>query len=96
MTAEEVEEYRAKEKERDAIIERNKKVKKKGTEEPVPVLEPIVQIDNNFYIVRNSRLWLINLSMNFIDDISREAIEKFLLQTNENFQLVLTSNRFED
>lgn len=41
MTQEEVDEYRVKEKERDAIIERNKKVKKKGTEEIVPLLEPI-------------------------------------------------------
>lgn len=67
-----------KEKERDAAIERNKKVKKKGTEELVPVLEPVVQVDNNYYIVRNSRLWLINLAMNGLDDNSREGIEKFL------------------
>ena len=41
MTQEEYDDYKNKEKERDAIIERNKKVKKKGTEEPVPTLEPI-------------------------------------------------------
>lgn len=41
LSEEELEEYRVKEKERDAIIERNKKVKKKGTEEVVPFLEPI-------------------------------------------------------
>jgi hypothetical protein len=44
MTAEEVEEYRGREKERDAIIERNKKAKqKKQAEEPVPVMDPITQ-----------------------------------------------------
>lgn len=41
MSEEELEEYRNKEKERDAVVERNKKVKKKGTEEPIPFLEPI-------------------------------------------------------
>ncbi|KAM3127588.1 hypothetical protein pb186bvf_020293 [Paramecium bursaria] len=96
LSPEELEDYRNKEKERDAIIERNKKVKKKGTEEIVPVLEPLQQIENNFYIVRNSRLWLINLAMNYIDDNSRDQIEKFLTQTGDNFQLVLTTNRFED
>ncbi|CAD8080635.1 unnamed protein product [Paramecium primaurelia] len=96
MSQEEYDEYKTKEKEREAIIERNKKVKKKGTEEPVPFLEPIQQIDNNWYLMKNSRLWLINLSMNQIDDQSRDAIEKFLLQTGENFQLVLMGNRFDD
>lgn len=42
MSNEEYEEYKVKEKERDAVVERNKKVKKKGTEELVPVLEPVV------------------------------------------------------
>ncbi|CAK87477.1 unnamed protein product (macronuclear) [Paramecium tetraurelia] len=96
MSQEEYEEYKTKEKERDAIIERNKKVKKKGTEEPVPFLESIQQIDNNWYLIKNSKLCLINLSMNQIDDQSRDAIEKFLLQTGENFQLVLMNNRFDD
>lgn len=38
MTQEEYDEYKVKEKERDSIVERNKKAKNK---EPVPVLEPI-------------------------------------------------------
>lgn len=41
LSPEELEEYRNKERDRDAVVERNKKVKKKGTEEVVPVLEPI-------------------------------------------------------
>lgn len=42
LSNEEYEEYKMKEKERDAVVDRNKKVKKKGTEELVPVLEPVV------------------------------------------------------
>ncbi|CAD8075052.1 unnamed protein product [Paramecium sonneborni] len=96
MTQEEYDEYRIKEKERDQIIERNKKVKKKGTEEIVPVLETIQQFENNWFIIRNQRLQLLNLSLNAIDDNSFILIEKFLNQTFEGFQLVLTNNKFED
>ncbi|CAD8065547.1 unnamed protein product [Paramecium primaurelia] len=96
MSQDEYDDYRIKEKERDQIIERNKKVKKKGTEEVVPVLETIQQFDNNWYIMRNQKLQLLNLSLNQIDENSFVQIEKFLNQTIEGFQLVLTNNKFED
>ena len=41
LSVEDLENYRSKEKDRELIIEKNKKVKKKHLEEAVPVLEPI-------------------------------------------------------
>ena len=39
---------------------------------------------------------LINLSVNNIDDESKDSIEKFMLQANEKFSLILTNNKFTD
>lgn len=89
---------RNKEKEKELIIERNKKAKsKKQPEEPLPFLNPISQgQDGNWYLMKNSKLWLINLSMNHLDDSSREQIDKFLQLQSDSFCIVLTNNRFDD
>ncbi len=44
LSNEEYEEYLIKDKQREAILERNKKIKKKENQEPVPFLDPIQQI----------------------------------------------------
>lgn len=52
LSNEEYEEYQAKEKQREAIMERNKKIKKKEHHEPLPFLDPIQPIGDgsNIYL----------------------------------------------
>jgi len=53
LNNEKYEEYLLKEKQKEAILERNKKIKKKENQEPVPFLDPIQQMaegSNNFFI----------------------------------------------
>eukprot|EP01017_Pseudomicrothorax_dubius_P002893 TRINITY_DN10263_c0_g1_i4.p2 TRINITY_DN10263_c0_g1~~TRINITY_DN10263_c0_g1_i4.p2 ORF type:complete len:150 (-),score=44.70 TRINITY_DN10263_c0_g1_i4:37-486(-) len=98
MSAEELEAYRNKEKDREAIIEKNKKAKaKRQAEEPVPYLDPIEQSeDGRWYILRNQKLKILNLAMNLLDKNSRERLESFVSETSEGFQLVLKENEFDD
>lgn len=44
LSNEEYEEYLFKDKQKEVIIERNKKIKKKENQEPIPYLDPIQQI----------------------------------------------------
>ena len=44
LSNEEYEEYLIKEKQKEAILERNKKIKKKENQEPIPFLDPIQQM----------------------------------------------------
>lgn len=65
MTQEEVENQQRKMKDRDAIVEKNKKLKnQKKPEEHVPVLEEMVQIGESFYILKNTKFRCINLMQN--------------------------------
>ena len=52
LSNEEYEEYQAKEKQREAIMERNKKIKKKEHHEALPFLDPIQPIGDgsNIYL----------------------------------------------
>ncbi len=39
---------------------------------------------------------MINLSVNNLDDESKDSIEKFMNQANDKFTLILTNNKFSD
>ncbi|KAL4449653.1 hypothetical protein ABPG74_007476 [Tetrahymena malaccensis] len=98
MSEEQYQAYRNSEKERDQIIERNKKLKgKKLLEaEPVPELEAIEQItENKWAITRNSTLSMLNLSLNQLTDESVERFESFLQVVHDNFQVILSFNSFD-
>ncbi|KAL4495488.1 hypothetical protein ABPG72_020229 [Tetrahymena utriculariae] len=98
MSEEQYQAYRNSEKERDQIIERNKKLKgKKLLEaEPVPELEAIEQItENKWAITRNNTLSMLNLSLNQLNDESIERFESFLQVVHDNFQVILSFNSFE-
>ena len=65
MTGEEVEIQQKKLKEREFIVEKNKKLKnQKKPEEPIPFLEEMQQIGENYYIIRNTKLKNLNLMQN--------------------------------
>jgi hypothetical protein len=94
MSAEEVENYQKKSKERDAIIEKNKKLKnQRKPEEPVPFLEEMTQIGDNFYIVRNTKLKSLNLMQNQFSNCY-DLVLSLLKQTDTLF-LTLDSTLFD-
>ena len=65
MTLEEVDTQQKKIKERDIVLEKNKKLKaQKKPEEPIPIVEEFVQVGDNFYIYKNTKLRSINLMQN--------------------------------
>ena len=82
-------------KERDAIIERNKKVyiyiyiiytQGKGKkEEIVPNVEEIEQIGEEWYIWKNTTLKHLNLALNGFDESSVPILTKLLEKTADTF-----------
>ena len=58
---------------------RNAKLKNKQMAENVPYLDPIVQnADQSYSIHKNMKMQMINLSVNFINDESKDILEKFI------------------
>ena len=99
---EQVAAYQAKLKERDAIIEKNKKLKaSKKPEENVPVMD-IIESKNqkdsdgnevvNWFMLKNPQFRHLNLCLNNIDDTAQEEIEAALRITPDDFCFTLSGN----
>ncbi|KAL4460921.1 hypothetical protein ABPG74_016393 [Tetrahymena malaccensis] len=96
MTQEELAFYREKEKEKEAIIQKATKNKKRITEDMYPHLDPIVQMpDGQFAVIRNTQMKMLNLSMNSISEAESEQLERYLANITEDLQIVLYHNNFE-
>jgi hypothetical protein len=83
-------------KERDAIIEKNKKLKaSKKPEEPVPMIDDIEQEeDGSWVIVRNGQIRHINLCMNPLTDDDKDDILSLLKRTPIEFSITLSGTEF--
>ena len=89
-------------KERDAIIEKNKKLKaSKKPEESVPVMDLIEsknQKDSdgnevvNWFMIKNPQFRHLNLCLNNIEDTAQEEIEAALRITPDDFCFTLSGN----
>lgn len=94
MSPEEVENYQKKAKERDAIMEKNKKLKnQKKPEEPIPFLEELTQIGDNYYIVRNTKLKSLNLMQNKFTNCYDLVVN--LLKQTESLFITLDNSLFD-
>ena len=82
-------------KERDAIIEKNKKLKaSKKPEEPVPLIDDIEQQeDGSWVMVKNGQLRHINMCMNPITDDSKNLILDLLKRTPNEFSITLSGTQ---
>ena len=99
---EQVAAYQAKMKERDAIIEKNKKLKaSKKPEENVPVMDMIESKNQkdqdgnevvNWFMLKNPQFRHLNLCLNNIDDTAQEEIEAALRITPDDFCFTLSGN----
>jgi hypothetical protein len=70
LTDDDLEDYQKRYKEKEAVLERNRKNKGKKPDEPVPILEEVVEADNKFYLVRNLKLRSLNVMQNnFTEEI---------------------------
>lgn len=88
LTGDELEEYQKKAKERDAIVERNKKAKlAKKQEENVPYLEEVTMIDDKVYIIKNIKVRTLNLMQN---NFTEEVYETVINMLDLNPDLLLT------
>lgn len=104
--AENVPAYQLKLKERDAIVEKNKKLKaSKKPEEHVPLLDNIEskmvkdEAGNEvaqWSLVINPQFKHLNVCLNQIDDSACEDIEEMLQITPDDFCLTLSGNQFSD
>jgi len=83
------EEQLKKMKDRDAIIEKNKKLKGKK-EEPVPFVENIVNQDGVWIIQKNLELKQLNLGLNNFDDSVQEFVDKMLTKTPSTFSMFVS------
>ena len=102
LPADQVEAYQGELKKRDAIIEKNKKLKQqKKPEEPVPVLDALesdVVRDadgnetTNWFLLRCPQFKHLNLCLNRIDDDAAARIEDVLMRTPDDFGFTLSGN----
>ena len=104
--AEEVENQLAELKKRDAIIEKNKKLKaSKKAEEPVPQLDNIEQITRKneegeeiqeWVTIKNPQFKHLNICMNNIEDDVLEALQAVLERTTDDFGVTISSNKLTE
>ena len=97
-----VEAHQAKLKARDAIIEKNKKLKQtKKPEEPVPILDNLEQANiigsdgheaPGWVILKNVQFKHVNVCMNEINDEVKETLAQVLRRTNDDFGVTLSGN----
>lgn len=98
LSPEELANYRKLEKERDDILEKNKKKKKGQPDEPVPFLLKIQEIDSEWYYVKNQKVKGMTLGWNGIR--SGDVVRAFVQRVNAEkeaaaqFEIVLTGNEF--
>lgn len=103
--ADQVEAYQAEIKKRDAIIEKNKKLRQqKKPEEPVPILDSIeseLSRDadgnevTNWFMLKCPQFKHLNLCLNQIDEEAAPTIEDVLLRTPDDFGFTLSGNAIE-
>jgi Ran GTPase-activating protein (RanGAP) involved in mRNA processing and transport len=104
--AENVPAYQLKIKERDAILEKNKKLKaSKKPEEIVPLVDALesktIKDDTgaevtNWWLLVNPQFKHLNICLNQIDDVAQEDIEHALSITPDDFCMTLSGNQFSD
>lgn len=97
-----VEAHQAKLKARDAIIEKNKKLKaSKKPEEPVPLLDLIEQASytnadgqevQGCVLLKNMQFKHINLCSNDITDEVKDSVIGLIRRTNDDFGITLAGN----
>jgi len=77
-------------KERDTIIEKNKKAKGKK-EEPVPILDNLVVIEEGetkkYFLNKNETFKYLNISLNKFDETTISFIEEIMNKTMPTFIL---------
>ena len=101
--ADQVEAYQGELKKRDAIIEKNKKLKQqKKAEEPVPIMDNLESETTrdgdgnesvNWYLLRCPQFKHLNLCLNNINDEIAEKIEDVLLRTPDDFGFTISGNQ---
>lgn len=103
--ADQVAAHQAKLKERDAIVEANKKTKGKKPDVPVPVvdnLESKTSKDSegneitNWFLQKNPQFRHLNLCLNQLDEFAIPALEKTLSLTLDDFCFTLSGNSFSE
>ena len=100
--ADQVEAYQAELKKRDAIIEKNKKLKQqKKPEDPVPIMDSIESEitrdadgneSTNWFLLRCPQFKHLNFCLNQIDDEIAAKIEDVLMRTPDDFGFTLSGN----
>jgi len=96
LTPEELEQYREKEREREAAILKNNKNKgKKGyVNEPVEYLDPVVQNeDQSWVMVKGGKLKIINLALDGFGDEYIDQFSEFLARQAPEFRLILAGTK---
>lgn len=90
LSQEELEKYRAKEKERDDLLADAKKKKKKLNDDEIPQLYSLVEIQaGQFAYVKNPQLRMLNLNLNPLGSKSDEIdlMLDFISTQSDSFQL---------
>ena len=96
--ADQVEGHMAKLKQRDQIIEKNKKLKtSKKPEEPVPIIDNIEQDmtaseQPTWVLLKNVQFKHVNLCMNDLNDDLKDTLLGVLKRTGEDFGVTLAGN----
>jgi hypothetical protein len=87
--AEHVEAHRKAEKDRDAILAKNAKLKGKKQPDPVPNLDPIEQSaeTGEWWMIKGGCLEIMNLSLNSFNSFSN--LQALLVQANLNFKALV-------
>lgn len=98
--------YQLKIKERDAILEKNKKLKaSKKPEEVVPLLDALeskmIKDDTGaevaaWWLLVNPQFKHLNICLNQVDDLAQADIEAALSITPDDFCMTLSGNAFSD
>ena len=100
--ADQVEAYQAELKKRDAIIEKNKKLKQqKKPEDPVPIMDSIESEitrdadgneSTNWFLLRCPQFKHLNFCLNQIDDEIAAKVEDVLMRTPDDFGFTFSGN----
>ncbi len=93
-------------KKKEAIVEKNKKLKaSKKPEEPVPQIDNIEQITRKnddgedfqeWVTTKNLQFKHLNLCINNLDDDSEEAISNLFSRTSDEFGITISSNKLSE
>eukprot|EP00826_Nyctotherus_ovalis_P008632 TRINITY_DN12242_c0_g1_i3.p2 TRINITY_DN12242_c0_g1~~TRINITY_DN12242_c0_g1_i3.p2 ORF type:complete len:181 (-),score=70.65 TRINITY_DN12242_c0_g1_i3:89-631(-) len=96
ITEEEGKELEAKIAARDAIVEKNKKVKGKK-QEPVPVVNSLEKDDdNNYYEIRKPNFKQLSIGYNKLDESALEALDKLMERTSEKLVVTVPSKYLDN